>query len=287
MHVGHIAAIYRYPVKSMQGESLAEVEVGPSGVVGDREWCLRDEKAGELRGGKKLPRLLECHARYATPPREGAATAAEITLPDGTTVTTDDAATAARLTAFLGREVTLWPRLPAERADHYLRAPPDNPDLMAEWREIFGRLETEPLPDISGLPPELGMYTSPLGTYHDAFPIDLLTTASLAYLTKRNPTARFDPRRFRPTFLIETPAALTGLVELTFIGKSVTIGGVRLDVRTACPRCSMTLQAQGDLPKDPSVLRTIVAEADQNLSVYATVAETGAVRVGDAVAVEG
>jgi hypothetical protein len=48
-------------------------------------------------------------------------------------------------------------------------------------------------------------------------------------------------------------------------------------------RCSMTTQPQADLPKDPSVLRTIVRDSDQNVGVYASVTAGGRVRVGDPV----
>jgi uncharacterized protein YcbX len=49
------------------------------------------------------------------------------------------------------------------------------------------------------------------------------------------------------------------------------------------PRCGMTIQAQAGLEKDPSVLRTIVKDADQNLGIYASVTTTGEIRVGDLV----
>ena len=45
----------------------------------------------------------------------------------------------------------------------------------------------------------------------------------------------------------------------------------------------MTTLPQGELPKDSSVLRTIVREAAQNLGVYGTVATPGRIAVGDAV----
>ena len=43
---------------------------------------------------------------------------------------------------------------------------------------------------------------------------------------------------------------------------------------------------QNDLPHDPSVLRTVVREAAQNLGMYATVAQTGKISVGDPVLLE-
>jgi MOSC domain-containing protein YiiM len=45
----------------------------------------------------------------------------------------------------------------------------------------------------------------------------------------------------------------------------------------------MNIQAQGDLPKDPTVLHTIVRESGQHLGIYASVSQPGRVAVGDIV----
>jgi MOSC domain-containing protein YiiM len=45
----------------------------------------------------------------------------------------------------------------------------------------------------------------------------------------------------------------------------------------------MTTNAQTELPKDNSVLRTIVKEGKQNLGVYASVVSDGRVAEGDRV----
>jgi uncharacterized protein YcbX len=37
---GRVAALFRYPVKSMRGESVASIEVGWNGFVGDRRWAF-------------------------------------------------------------------------------------------------------------------------------------------------------------------------------------------------------------------------------------------------------
>lgn len=285
--IGRVSEVWRYPVKSMGGESLQRASFGPLGIPGDRGWALRDENAGEIRGAKKMPVLMQCRARYdAEPLADAPVPAVTMTLPDGSSLHSGDADVAARLSALTGRRVTLWPRQPPERADHYRRGAPDDPDMEKELRQIFGRLPDEPLPDFSALPPEIFEFTSPLGTYFDAFPVHLLTTASLRALAAKTPGSRFDVRRFRPNILVEPSDGADGLIEAEWNGRTVRIGDVALSVTMAAMRCSMTTHAVGELPKDPAVLRTIVRDGNQNLGVYAVVTQPGAVRVGDAVTVE-
>jgi len=40
LELGRVAALWRYPVKSMAGEALAEVEVSWHGLAGDRRWAF-------------------------------------------------------------------------------------------------------------------------------------------------------------------------------------------------------------------------------------------------------
>ena len=63
--IGTIASAHRFPVKSLQGDSPASVEVDADGIVGDRTWALRDIETGKLVSAKR-PRLwraaLDCSA---------------------------------------------------------------------------------------------------------------------------------------------------------------------------------------------------------------------------------
>ena len=257
------------------------------GIPADRGWAVRDEEAGEIRGAKKLPALLGCEARYRTEPIGDDVPHADVVLPDGTKTATDDPDVDGKLSALVGRRVRLHPRRPPDDRDHYRRGLPDLPDMEAELRQIFGRTPDEPLPDLSVLPPELFEFTSPLGTYFDALPIHLLTTASLTTMAARNPGAAWDVRRFRPNFVIETTAGVAGLAEEAWCGKTIRIGELELRCEMPTPRCGMTTQPQERLAKDPSVLRTIVAAAGQNLGAYANVARPGRVAVGDSVTLIG
>ena len=151
----------------------------------------------------------------------------------------------------------------------------------AQLRETFSREPYEPIPDVSVLPAEVLQFTSPPGTYFDAFPIHVLTTASLGTMERLNPNAQWDVRRFRPNFLLETDARFKSLIESEWNGQRLRIGSAVLQCDIPAMRCGMTMHAQEGLPKDPSILRSIVKDADQNLGVYAKVARPGEIRLGD------
>ena len=280
--LGTVDQLWRYPVKSMMGERLDASEVSLSGVVGDRGWAARDEVRGGIRGAKKIGTLMTLAARYVIPPTAAVPTpAVEITLPDGGTTRTDAPDAASRVSRALDHEVTLWPRLPADALDHYRRGAPDSEDLLTELRQIFGRLEDEPLPDLRSMPPEIFEYESPPGTYFDAFPLMIATTASLAELRRRVPeSSKVDVRRFRPNILVDTGPA-EGFVEQEWVGRRLRLGSVEVEVVTGCPRCVMVTRGFDDLPEDRAILRSVVRDANQNLGVYANVVAAGTVHAGD------
>ncbi len=55
-----VASLWRYPVKSCRGESLAHVEVEPWGVAQDRRWMVVD-RDGRMITARELNRLLVVH----------------------------------------------------------------------------------------------------------------------------------------------------------------------------------------------------------------------------------
>jgi uncharacterized protein YcbX len=305
MIVGRVQQIWRYAVKSMAGEKLAGCEVGSKGIPGDRGWAVRDETRGEITNGKRIPLLMQCSATYRSAPAAGLNTDAEILLSDGTVTATDDSEVNSHLSRVFGKQVTLWPLQPASNTEFYRRAGTSAriagrltrfssfrsllPTLTSfgtmnrQMREMFSREADEPIPDLSRMPQEVLEFTSPLGTYFDAFPINLLTTASLNEMAKLNPSAVWDVRRFRPNFVVDTGDELTGLVEAEWTGRVLKLGEVELKLEIPCARCGMTMHPQKDLPKDPSVLRSIVKDANQNMGIYASVISVGRVMVGDVV----
>ncbi|MEZ5375251.1 MAG: MOSC N-terminal beta barrel domain-containing protein [Acidimicrobiales bacterium] len=90
-----IAQIWRYPVKSLGGERLDEVEITDTGLHGDRGWGLLHVASGKILTARRRPELLFASAKLV----DGRP---EIILPDGS-VAGDDAA----LSAWLGEPIEL------------------------------------------------------------------------------------------------------------------------------------------------------------------------------------
>lgn len=120
-----VTEVWRYPVKSMGGERLPEVEAAQSGLVGDRAFALFDTTTGFGLTARRVPELLFASAAL-TP--DGAAL---ITLPDGS-VAADDAA----LSEWLGRAVTL--RAADEPGSRQYENPADFEDEQGGWEPFDG-----------------------------------------------------------------------------------------------------------------------------------------------------
>jgi MOSC domain-containing protein len=287
MEVGLLEEIHRYPVKSMGGELLEGVELGASGLPGDRAWAVRDEVHGGIRGAKKIPALMGLQSRYVSAPVETGSSPAEVILPDGAKVSTSDPDVNERISKAIDHPVTLWPLLPADALDHYRRGAPAHADIEQELRAVFGRTPDEPLPNLALFPPEIMEFESPPGTYFDVFPLMLMTKASLREMQTRVPGSRFDVRRFRPNLVIgdALPKGKGGapFPEQEWRGRRLQIGDAIIEITVECPRCVMVTHAFEDLPKDPGVMRSLVKEAGGNLGVYARVEKLGLMKVGDPV----
>lgn len=93
--MSRVAALWRYPVKSLRGEALDATDLGEHGIPGDRAFGIVDVATGHVLTARREPRLLAAAARW----HEGRV---EITGPDGRPLDSD-----AALSAWLGRPVRL------------------------------------------------------------------------------------------------------------------------------------------------------------------------------------
>jgi uncharacterized protein YcbX len=276
--LGSVASLWRYPVKSMMGEELNRADLTERGLLGDRAYALVDSSDGKVASAKnprKWPQLFDFRAAYVDAPCLGATMPpVRITLPDGTFVTSQQRELNQILSRTLNREVT-FEATERGHQEESENSPPTSWTPQAEeyWPDMEGLDYRDTVTD----------FDLPAGTFFDCAVVHLLTTATLDRLRELYPQGRFEVRRFRPNVFVETDNDVKDFVENAWIGQTLAIGdAVRLSITGPCPRCVMTTLPQGDLPRDPGILRTAAQHNQANVGVYATVLRGGTVRRGDA-----
>lgn len=252
--IGTVGACWRYPVKSLQGTTATQLVVDPSGVLGDRTHAVIDPETGHLLSAKRVSALLE-----------GFATDERITFPDGQVLRFDDPAIDEVLSGWLGRTVHLAAQEEAGERSFEMTFDPPNDD--AEYYEI----------------------PAPPGTFLDAAPLHLVTTATLAGCAAARPDLDWDVRRFRPNLVLDVDIEPFG--EQSWVGHQVAIGDIVITVDGPTVRCAMPLRAQpGGLEREPQLFKAMseLNEAFPNhLGLYCSVTVPGTVAVGDPVSLVG
>src|SRR5580693_22571 len=276
--LGTVAALRRYPVKSMLGEDVDAGDVTFTGLAGDRQLAVVSRTTGKIASAK-FPRLwrdlLTLSAAAADDPAVDGAV--RIALPEGKTVWSSDAGVDAILSGLLDEPVTLTatpaPGAALDRAvpEAVLRDGVDA-QVPAELMEIGGG--------------------GPAGTFVDFAPLHLLTTSTLDRIAELSPHGRADLARYRPNIVIRTAA--TGFTENDWLERILRVGDdlvLRVIART--PRCAVPTLAHGPLPRDPDALRVLARhnrvepldslDPEPCAGVYAEVLRPGRIRTGDQV----
>jgi uncharacterized protein YcbX len=267
--LGTVAALRRYPVKSMLGEDVTASDVTRAGLAGDRRLAVVSQRTGKVASAK-YPRLWR---DLLTLSASTAGEAVRITLPDGKAIWSTDADADAVLSALLDQPVTLS------------ATPPPGASLdRAVPEAVLRDGEDAQVPaTITQMPP---------GTFFDFAPVHLLTTSTLDRLAELSPRRRADPARYRPNIVIRTGAA--GFTENAWLHRDLRVGDelvLRVIART--PRCAVPTLAHGALARDTDALRVparhnrVVAmdgrDPEPCAGVYAEVVNPGRIRTGDTV----
>jgi uncharacterized protein YcbX len=272
--LGTVVTLRRYPVKSMLGEDLDVGDVTFTGLSGDRRLAVVSRTSGKIASAK-FPRLWRDLLTISAASAQDRAV--RITLPEGTTVRSDDAGVDAVLSDLLDKPVTLTATpVPGAALD---RAVPE-----AVLRDGVDAQVPAELVEIGG--------GGPPGTFVDFAPLHLLTTSTLDRIAELSPHGRADLERYRPNIVIGT--ATTGFSENDWLDRILRVGGdlvLRVIART--PRCAVPTLAHGAMPRDPDALRVLARhnriEALDSLDpepcagVYAEVLRPGRIRTGDPV----
>lgn len=267
--VGMVAALWRYPVKSMLGESLEAVDLTTRGLLGDRAYALWDQQTQRIasaKNPKKWAKLLEFQPAFVTPPQlQASLPAVKFGLPAGYLTTSDAIDVNSILSQAVGREVQL------------LSTVPKAPSLDQYWPDVEGTAYRDTITELL-MPPE---------TFFDSCSIHAITTATLAHLEELYPAGQFAPCRFRPNILIQPTTSDITFVEDKWVGGILAIGEqIRLNIDTACPRCVVTTLAQSGLSNDLNILRTTAQHNDVIAGIRLSVLQAGTLRCNDPVWLE-
>jgi uncharacterized protein YcbX len=308
--LGRVAAIYRYPVRSMGGQSIAEAAISKLGLVGDRAYSIVDPSnnamASASTGARKWRDLVDWRVEYIGEPALGSVTPAiRLTRSDGKVLESKQEDFEEALSEALGRPAGLWlgdTRGALSHADLEQRA--NQQRAAAKGAPASAAANAARMPSVP----------------YASAPLHLITTASLEAARAAHRAGQFEPERFRPNVLIETPTSMRGFAEKDWLNLRLRIGpagpsgsfgptgtshqsnqanrvdgpqdlttvrqrGVELSVFEETERCVLTTHAQFDLPKDPLILRTLVEHNRNQMGVYAGVSQPGVVRVGDLVSI--
>lgn len=277
--VGSLSSITRYPIKSFQGESIHSTVLQQQGMFADRPLALLDKASGKVLSGKHAKlgeRILTFSAVYASEPVVGSVLPEIIATIDGEQYSSKDIpALNQRCSEVLDAEVEII---------HAGGAPVE---YESYWPEV------ENLP-IAGSTLDFPLPLAESGSFADLEPLHILTTGSMAHLAELASGSTIRAPRFRAGLLIDS-GALEGFVENSWVGCTATLGEAELEFSDLAPRCIMTTRVQGDLPKDPSILKTLVQNNQHDymgfsmpcLGIYAKVNKPGAVSVGDSLQLHG
>jgi len=252
--VGRVESLWRYPVKSMAGEQLAEAFVGYAGVFGDRHCAFINAAApagfpfftGRAKAQMLLykPRFRDA-ARAARPLNQAAAEAlgpgitplypealaVDVTTPSGEVLAVDDPA----LRTMLATPAVDAGKLSLIRSDRALT---------------------------------------------DCRPVSLISLKTVSQLSDELDRT-LDPRRFRANIYADLGPA-GGFAEDRFVGRQLRIGErVVIAVLDRDPRCKMISIDPDTAEESADVLRTVAKQYDNKVGVYCAVLSEGSVRQGD------
>lgn len=288
MILGKLEQIWRYPVKSMGGEQVAYAVINDKGLAGDRCWAIINAETNEISHAKRWPELLNYRATL----RAGADLQAsgfgeevpDVTIhcPDGDVIVGRAPNTQLSLSQKLDKPVRIAPLVHPANIDHYRLAAARTVESIAQEMQL---LDGEAFPDFSSSPAEL-MATladcvTPPGTYVDAYPLHLVTTNSLRYLTERGGVEAIK-ERFRPNLLIEPTEKLAAMTENAWLDHRVQIGEAILRIHSRTVRCGMPSREQQwcGIEAQKRMARAMVDHCDRHLGVNVMVEKGGVVAAG-------
>lgn len=250
----HLEAIERAVIKGTRVLSLDEVDVNRDGIAEDRRYVVVDE-----HGRQWMANTLPVLSAVEVEAENGGL---EVRLPDGS--------------------VVRGPATPGEGIDTF------DWQRKARAGRVVESAVVDALCEYTGKPLRLVDLAGIDLTGSDVEPVTVLSRQSVEYLGERMGMPDVGHRRFRCNLLVDAGRPHG---EDEWIGSTIQIGDVELEVTGPIPRCVVVTRSPLTGERDADVLRAIqqyrgsstIADGRRKVffGVYARVARPGTVRVGD------
>ncbi|MEM1191583.1 MAG: MOSC N-terminal beta barrel domain-containing protein [Pseudomonadota bacterium] len=256
-----LSAIYRYPLKSARGHSLARADMDRFGLHGDRRWMLVDP-SGRFVSQRDLPAmaLLEVEPLSSGLRLVWDGESIDVEQPDS------------RGDCVIS---TVW--------EDTVVAPVADGNVNSWLSERLGatlRLVHFPETALRGVEPGYAP-SSQLVAFSDGYPLLVISEAALDELNERLPSP-VPMDRFRPNLVIRGAEA-----HAEDGWQHIRIGDAELHLVKPCSRCAIPSVNQQTGARDPDINRALAAYRRRDGIIYfgmnAIAAAGASFRVGDAV----
>jgi uncharacterized protein YcbX len=256
--VGKVESLWRYPVKSMRGEELAEAFIGFAGVYGDRLYAFRSSAAHKgfpYLTAREQETMLLYRPRYRHPER----VAKPVNLAEAEALGSGVTPVYAGFSDFM-----LDVETPAGE-----RLAIDDPRLIDLLRQGIGDKQ------------ELTLLRSDR-SMTDCRPVSILSLESVRQLGTEC-GIDLDKRRVRASVYIDLESG-DGFGEDAFVGHTLQIGArAAVAVLQRDSRCKMITLDPDTAEPAPEIMRRLARDHEGKMGIYGAVMVEGTIRPGDAV----
>lgn len=257
--IGTLESIWRYPVKSMMGETLDEAFVAFAGLMGDRVYSFIKEGGNPgfpWHTAREQESMLQYKPRYKK---------TELTVTPG------------NLAAAQAMAPGINPLYPDTGQFSVSVETPDGQTYDLEDEAFLAHLKT------TSADPSLALHCTQRSQF-DCRPLAIFSTQLAELLTEELGTP-IDKRRFRANLYVTWTDDKPKVYEKALVGKRLKIGAtLEVNILERDPRCKMITLDPDTSEANPNIIKHVANAHEGFAGVYGAVLVEGIVKAGDAIA---